>query len=127
MKTTEILNTMDEALMVEKLWKEKRGAIYQNVEQQRKAIEQQLKDLEETNDVYEIFVTENKDKLKLVDKACEKIMAFFKTVDDDKVKKAISQYERGIITQLELIHALRMMTFEVSFDAAGQPLTETNW
>lgn len=127
MKTTEILNTMDEALMVEKLWKEKRGAIYQNIEQQRKAIEQQLKDLEETNDVYEIFVTENKDKLKLVDKACEKIMAFFKTVDDDRVKKTISQFERGIITQLELIHALKMITFEVSFDAETKSLAETNW
>ena len=127
MKTTEILNTMDEALMVEKLWKEKRGAIYQNVEQQRKAIEQQLKDLEEANDVYEIFVTENKDKLNLVDKACEKIMAFFKTVDDDSVKKAISQFERGIITQLELIHDLKRMTMEISFDGANETLTETNW
>jgi len=127
MKTTEILNTMDEALMVEKLWKEKRSAIYQHVEQQRKALEQQLKDLEKTNDVYEIFVTENKDKLKLVDKACEKIMAFFKTVDDDSVKKAISQFERGIITQLELIHELKRMTFELSFDAETKSYAETNW
>jgi hypothetical protein len=127
MKTTEILNTMDEALMVEKLWKEKRSAIYQHVEQQRKALEQQLKDLEKTNDVYEIFVTENKDKLKLVDKACEKIMAFFKTVDDDSVKKTISQFERGIITQLELIHELKKMTFEVSFDAETKSYAETNW
>ncbi len=127
MKTSELLQTMDEALMVEKLWKEKRSAIYQHVEQQRKALEQQLKDLEKTNDVYEIFVTENKDKLKLVDKACEKIMAFFKTVDDDKVKKAISQFERGIITQLELIHQLKIMTFEEAYVGHGQRLAETNW
>lgn len=126
MKTSEILKITDEALIVEKLWKEKNSAIRERVEQQRKALEQQLKELQKPI-AWDIFAAENADKLKLVDKAFEKAMAFFKTVDDDKVKKCINQFERGIITACELMHDLQRLTIEEAYVGHGQRLAETNW
>jgi hypothetical protein len=126
MKTSEILKITDEALIVEKLWKEKRTATYERVQQEKKALEQQIKELE-SKTTWQYIEAEWTDEVKIADKAFEKAMAFFRTVDDDNVKKTINQYERGIITGLELMHQLQRLTVEVSYIGQGKQLTETNW
>ena len=126
METSEILKITDEALIVEKLWKEKRTATYERVQQEKKALEQQIKELE-SKTTWQYIEAEWTDEVKIADKAFEKAMAFFRTVDDDNVKKTINQYERGIITGLELMHVLQHLTIEEAYVEAGKPLAETNW
>jgi hypothetical protein len=126
MKTSEILKTTDEALIVEKLWKEKRTATYERVQQEKKALEQQIKELE-SKTTWQYIEAEWTDEVKIADKAFEKAMTFFKSVDDDQVKKTIHQFEQGIITGLELMHQLQRLTVEVSYVDQEKQLTETNW
>ena len=126
METSEILKITDEALIVEKLWKEKRTATYERIQQEKKALEQQIKELE-SKTTWQYIEAEWTDEVKIADKAFEKAMAFFRTVDDDNVKKTINQYERGIITGLELMHVLQHLTIEEAYVEAGKPLAETNW
>lgn len=126
METSEILKITDEALIVEKLWKEKRTATYERIQQEKKALEQQIKELE-SKTTWQYIEAEWADEVKIADKAFEKAMAFFRTVEDDKVKKTINQYERGIITGLELMHVLQRLTIEEAYIEAGKPLAETNW
>ena len=126
MKTSEILKITDEALIVEKLWKEKRTATYERVQQEKKALEQQIKELE-SKTTWQYIEAEWTDEVKIADKAFEKAMTFFKSVDDDQVKKTIHQFEQGIITGLELMHFLQRLTIEEAYVEAGKPLAETNW
>jgi hypothetical protein len=126
METSEILKITDEALIVEKLWKEKRTATYERIQQEKKALEQQIKELE-SKTTWQYIEAEWADEVKIADKAFEKAMAFFKTVEDDNIKKTINQYERGIITGLELMHVLQHLTIEEAYVEAGKPLAETNW
>jgi hypothetical protein len=126
METSEILKITDEALIVEKLWKEKRTATYERIQQEKKALEQQIKELE-SKTTWQYIEAEWADEVKIADKAFEKAMAFFRTVEDDNIKKTINQYERGIITGLELMHVLQHLTIEEAYVEAGKPLAETNW
>ena len=126
METSEILKITDEALIVEKLWKEKRTATYERVQQEKKALEQQIKELE-SKTTWQYIEAEWTDEVKIADKAFEKAMAFFRTVEDDNIKKTINQYELGIITGLELMHVLQHLTIEEAYVEAGKPLAETNW
>jgi len=126
MKTTEILKTIDDYLTTINSFQEQQNIIRKNLKQQKEALEQQIKDLD-TVAAFEIFKVQNEEKIKLSDEAHEKIMAFFKSINDDKVNKVISQFERGIITAYELMHQFQRLTAEISFDAESKSLSETNW
>ena len=131
MKTSELLQTIDEAQKVYTLWQEKLAANYITVQNIKKEYEQKLEALRQ-----EVKTLENEGQWQLfagemnwnaAAKAFEGAMAFFKTVDDNKVKRTIRQFEQGIITQYEMMHALRRLTLEVSFDAGAKRYAETNW
>jgi transcription antitermination factor NusG len=126
MKTTEIFKTIDDYLTTINSFQEQQNIIRKNLKQQKEALEQQIKDLD-TVAAFEIFKVQNEENIKLSNEAFEKIMAFIKSIDDDRVNKAVSQFERGIITQLELIHQFKRLTAEMSFDAEIKLFSETNW
>ena len=131
MKTSELLQTIDEAQKVYTLWQEKLAANYITVQNIKKEYEEKLEALRQ-----EVKALENEGQWQLfagemnwnaAAKAFEKAMAFFKTVDDNKVKTTIRQFEQGVITQYEMMHALQRLTIEEAYVEAGKPLTETNW
>tara|TARA_R110002126_G_C10056783_1_gene461015 strand:+ start:37 stop:492 length:456 start_codon:yes stop_codon:yes gene_type:complete len=131
MKTSELLQTIDEAQKVYTLWQEKREANYITIQNVKKEYEEKLEALRQ-----EVKTIENEGQWQLfagemnwnaAAKAFEKAMAFFKTVDDNKVERTIRQFEQGIITQYEMMHDLQRLTIEEAYVGQGQRLAETNW
>lgn len=126
MKTSEILKMTDEALTVDNLWEEQSKAIYERVEEEKKALKQRIKELENSAR-WNYFVTANPEAMAKADEAFKKAIAFFRTVDNDRVERFINQYEEGVLTGLELMSQLRRLTIEASYVGQGKPLTETNF
>jgi len=125
MKTTEIIKMTDEALTVDKLWKEQSKAIYKRVEEEKKAFKQRIEELENSAK-WNYFVAANPEAMAKADKAFEKAMAFFRTVDNDKVKITVKHYEDGVLTALETMNQFRTLTLYASIAIAKalDPKTE---
>jgi hypothetical protein len=130
MKTSEILKTIhDDILILKRLRDEEQNAILKEIDQEKQAHKQKLEELEEkySNTTWDAFAARNPDKIKIADEATEKMMTLIKSIDNDKVKRWLSFYERGVITQLELIQQFSNETIHVSTVKDQKTLTETNW
>lgn len=130
MKTSEILKTIHDDIMTpSRLWEQEHKAIYKEIDQEKQAHKQKLKELEEKSSklTWDAFAAKNPDKIKLADEATEKMMTLIKSIDNDKVKRLVSQHEQGIITTLELMKGFFNETIYVSTVKGQKTLTETNW
>ena len=131
MKTSEILRTINDDIMaIGELWVEENRAIYKEIDQEIENHKQKLKELEEkrADNAWDAFEARHPDEIKLQNEAIEKMMTLIKSIDDERVKKWVRMYERGVITTLELMQQFVNETIHVSQPVDGQKtLTETNW